>query len=225
MSENSPKPKRPSWAPRVPQVKIRCLYKNDAQGILDETLVDDVGIGLYLRCKSILTVTEIYHCRRLPCPACGTTISIEANPDTLRCDACGWHYPWEKYRDTFRHQKLDEGGAGEFFAEFIRNWERAATARERLLLIDRLIHRWHWEAQQEDHILGRPTGVNMIEGSRSQVIEFLNTLTYGPSSSPEALAMRDSWRKLHDQTRADQAAWGQSARPPSEERKADQESI
>lgn len=31
------------WEPRVPQHKIRRLYENDAAGIIDEALIDDVA--------------------------------------------------------------------------------------------------------------------------------------------------------------------------------------
>jgi len=45
------------WAPPVSKEKIRRLYESDASGLRDDELLDDVGITLYLRCKSILTVT------------------------------------------------------------------------------------------------------------------------------------------------------------------------
>jgi hypothetical protein len=46
------------WSPRVPQWKIQRLYESDAQGLLDEELLDDVGITLWLRCRDILTIHE-----------------------------------------------------------------------------------------------------------------------------------------------------------------------
>ena len=33
------------WAPRVSKKKIRKLYESEATGLLDETLLDDVGIS------------------------------------------------------------------------------------------------------------------------------------------------------------------------------------
>ncbi len=48
----------PSWAPRVPQHKIRQLYLDDAQGIYDDALIADVGYGLLARCGSFLAANE-----------------------------------------------------------------------------------------------------------------------------------------------------------------------
>src|SRR5258708_28782977 len=45
------------WAPKVRPEKIWQLYQNDARGLVDETLVDDVGLALYLRCESVLLVS------------------------------------------------------------------------------------------------------------------------------------------------------------------------
>jgi hypothetical protein len=42
------------WPPRVSKVKLRRLYQADAQGIIDQALLDDVGITLLLRCQAIL---------------------------------------------------------------------------------------------------------------------------------------------------------------------------
>jgi hypothetical protein len=46
------------WAQRVSPAKIRQVYNLDAQGIMDEELIDDVAYAFYARCESILTVTE-----------------------------------------------------------------------------------------------------------------------------------------------------------------------
>ena len=57
------------WAPRVPKHKIRRLYEADAKGMLDEDLLNDVGITLLLRCESILAVAEAQR-GRVKCPRC-----------------------------------------------------------------------------------------------------------------------------------------------------------
>ena len=44
------------WTPRVPKAKIRRLYEADAQGIVDQELLDDVGTTLFARCQDILTI-------------------------------------------------------------------------------------------------------------------------------------------------------------------------
>ena len=46
------------WGRRVPKWKIRRLYELDARGIVDEELIDDVGVTVFERCRSILTMRE-----------------------------------------------------------------------------------------------------------------------------------------------------------------------
>ena len=41
------------WAPRVPRWKIARLYENDACGLADEALIDDVAYSLLERCRSM----------------------------------------------------------------------------------------------------------------------------------------------------------------------------
>ena len=45
------------WEPRVPEHKIRRLDENDATGIIDKELVDDVAYRLY-------TLVKVPHCVR-----------------------------------------------------------------------------------------------------------------------------------------------------------------
>ena len=48
------------WSPRVGPQKILRLYQTDAQGIVDEDLIDEVGHGLLARCESIRIVSDAY---------------------------------------------------------------------------------------------------------------------------------------------------------------------
>jgi hypothetical protein len=209
---------KPRWAPRVPQQKLRRLYEGDAAGRLDEALLEDVGWTLYLRCRAALEVGRLRAERTVRCPRCEALVPIADQHDRssmLAC-GCGWRLTWGAYWATFRHQELGPGGAGPIFAGFVRGWERAATARERMLLVDRLIHMWHWEtaAERPSFGLGRPTGVNLIEGSRKQVIAFLDGLSYGAAASPEAEAARASWRAGLAYTHAKTRAWHERRRRP-----------
>ena len=49
--------------------KIRRLYETDAMGIVDEELLDDVGLSLCLRCQSILAVSDARN-GKVRCPGC-----------------------------------------------------------------------------------------------------------------------------------------------------------
>jgi predicted RNA-binding Zn-ribbon protein involved in translation (DUF1610 family) len=207
---------KPRWGPRVPQHKLRLLYEQMASGRVDDELLDDVGITLYARCKSILTIGDIHEHKRLPCPQCGRPIaldsarfSLERVEYLLECPACGWSLPWRDYWATFRHQELGPGGDRDIFEGFTQTWEAARTSQAKILAVDRIIHQWHWETAVErpGFGLGRPTGVNLIEGNRKDVIAFLDRLTYGVNTPPEVAEARDAWRAGLGEVRARQAQW------------------
>jgi len=80
----------PRWASKVPNAKIQRLYGSDANGILDEELVDEVGWALWSRYDSILQVTEA-HYGRVICPACGAVISHYESNDQLKEHTTPWH--------------------------------------------------------------------------------------------------------------------------------------
>src|SRR5207248_7542300 len=117
----------------------------------------------------------------------------------LACAACPWRLTWGEYHVTFRHQELYGIGHNPYIAEYLDAWPGARTPREKLLLIDRLIHLWHHEELRHEHGLGRPTGVNLIEGSRKQVLAFLDGLTYGAESTPELRERLERWRAHWDE--------------------------
>jgi hypothetical protein len=48
------------WQPWVDPEKICRLHEADAPGILDEKPLDQVAFALFVRCQSVITVTEIY---------------------------------------------------------------------------------------------------------------------------------------------------------------------
>jgi hypothetical protein len=186
----------------VPQAKLRRLYERIATGLVDAELLDDVGYRLYARCQSILVVDGLRKRRELPCPACGSIVSLGddwtgTDPEkVIHCQTCGWSLRWGDYWGTFRHQELGPGGATDIFEDFLNDWSEARTERAKILAIDRVIHRWHWETAEvlPAFGLGRPSGVNLIEGNRHDVIAFLDQLTYGDSTPPEVRAFRDTWR-------------------------------
>jgi hypothetical protein len=190
-------PKAPRWAGRVPRHKIARLYELEARGIVDEALLDDVGISLLLRCQDSLRATEA-HKGRAPCPVCDARIPHKWDRETLVCEGCGWRGLWCEYLKSYQDKQLCAGGMEGYFEEFVRDYPRARGPREKLLLIDLLIHRFHREysgkAVSEDDP-GRPGCVNLIGGRLGEVMRFLDELTYGPSTAPELGATRERWRE------------------------------
>jgi hypothetical protein len=189
------------WAPRIKAHLIHRLYESDAQGRLDEELLDRVGWELYSRCQGFLQADQA--CKgSAVCPTCGETVlhGLRKN-DRLLCTACGWECLWGDYLQTIRNQQLNGGPeVAALFQEFVDGYPLAQKPAEKMVWIDRLIHGFH-------HFLRsgrtrRPVGVNLIDGDLQFVIEFLDQLSYGESSTPGLQETWDLWReKIHSQCR------------------------
>jgi hypothetical protein len=181
------------WAPKVPQHKIRRLYQTDAKGIVDDELIDDVGWALWERCDSILTVTEA-HYGRVRCPSCETIIERQdrsSDDEIVKCETCGWQIKWANYHHTYRHQQLFGANAVDVFQKYHTVFPQAGSAKEKMVLIDQLIHEFHVGLKE----LGRPVAANLIQGRLFEVIRFLDELTYEGESAAGVSDSRDTWRR------------------------------
>jgi len=179
----------PTWAPRVSRLKIRQLYETDAQGIYDLDLIHEVGYSLLARCESFITANRARE-GELPCPECGQTVRRE---EVLRCP-CGWTLPWADYFKTIQHKQLS--GADPVlqpFQDFVDAFPSARTPQAKMLLIDRLIHGFHWYYKGGGPT--RPVAVNLIEGHLSDVVAFLERLSYGSKSTPGTRETFAQWDK------------------------------
>lgn len=194
------------WALPVRQDRLRRLYEADARGITDEALTDDVGLALYLRCRSILTVMEAA-AGRVACPRCaragvesiirrvGKDLSRASKAEELRCAVCGWATTWGQYWLTYRNQQLYGAGGMKAFRTFLTDFDRAHSAREKLHAIDRLIHSFHYNLKKgaKEYTPSRPAAANVVEGSLGEVISFLDRLTYGEATTPEMRETRAAY--------------------------------
>jgi predicted RNA-binding Zn-ribbon protein involved in translation (DUF1610 family) len=185
------------------------LYESDAAGLIDEDLLDDVGTRLYLRCESIKKVQAIQLEGKVPCPSCGQTIlrnaKVRRANEMVRCHSCGWALPWQEYWVTFRHQEL--AGDAAFIGPFMEDWRNARTTKAKMLAVDRVIHCWHNEERTKGgYGIGRPSGVNLIEGSRNQVISFLDELTFGSGVAADS-GRYESWKTNLERVRAATSAY------------------
>jgi hypothetical protein len=174
----------------VRQFKIRRLYDNDAQGIIDEDLIDEVGYALYARCESVWMVTE----RR--CPECREKCQI-LNWRTMICSACGWSTSWEAYKRSYKGKRIHGGRAYEFFLTYMDEFGRARGPRQKMLAIDRVIHALH---ESLDQVWTTPASVNLIEGTRDEVIAFLDALAYGDTADPAMRSRKEEWRQKMSET-------------------------
>ncbi len=189
---------KPVWNPRVSRHLIWRLYHSDATGIRDEDLVNEVGIALLLRVESCLTVSEAQR-GRVKCPECGTVVERTMRPsgqgeaDMVICPRCDWQLPWSEYRKTFHNKHLGCAGMLVPCQEFAREYPKARTYPEKMVLIDTLIHRFHW--QMEGHA-AQPGAATIIGGDMSEVADFLDELAYSQQSSPGLAERRDEWREV-----------------------------
>lgn len=173
------------WGKKVPQELIAKLYYKDSQGILDEELADEAGYALFARCESIISVTYGFEHKKLICPSCGKDIPL--HDDAFTCQ-CGFSATWDEFRKSYKNKQLYGANALPVFLAYRRDFSAAKGYGEKMITIDTLIHSFHilhsyrkkydvFDPEDEDNALGRPTGVNLIEGSLSEVIMFLNELT------------------------------------------------
>lgn len=188
---------RPTWAPRVPQHLIRQLYENDAAGMVDEALLDEVGWRLVARCKSFIEAVEATH-GLVRCPRCSTVIHRVFTPDEwLSCPTCDWELSWKQFFSSIQHHQLSGAQpVTDLFNQFIDHFQRARTYQAKMLLIDHLIHAFHINLREGCST--RTTGVNLIEGRYHEVVAFLDGLSYGSFTTPGLLESLVDWRsKIH----------------------------
>jgi hypothetical protein len=180
----------PTWAPRVPRKLIERLYKSDADGFRDEDLANEVGCALLVRCESMIEARAAVD-GSVKCPSCGTAITHAGNKEeTLVCHSCHWSVPWGDYLKTFSKQELIGGLLEPYIEAFIREYPRVRAYRRKVIQIDRLIHRFHGELNNHP---GRLGGANFIDGPRKDLVEFLNSLTYGQNGTSELQLTKEKW--------------------------------
>lgn len=189
----------PTWYPRVPKHKIRRLYQQDARGIQDEELADEVGFALLARCESFLEANKAVQGQAV-CPVCGGLVYHKAQKEEwLVCGVCGWSLQWEKYFSTLQGKQLS-GAAPviRLFHDYIKKFPIAQTYQHKMLLIDQLIHGYHWH---QKFGATRPVAVNLIDGRLADVIAFLDELHHGESSASGLKNSHDQWEEKSQSVR------------------------
>ncbi len=191
MTQGERKYTLPRWAPRVSKGKIERLYRGSTNGVLDEDIIDDVGYAIYARCESMLEVTEIVRTGRPHCPECETVCpSRNWQPnEEIVCPACEWRCPVSVYNKTHSRKNFGTGGLDKQIREFMNGFKSARSYGDKVVLIDTLIHWFHWGSTQS-----RPLATALIEGSMKTTMAFLDKLNYG-DSLPNVQKTREEWRR------------------------------
>lgn len=164
------------WAPKVAQGPVARLYELDAAGIRDEELLDHVGYALWARAADVALVER----SGVRCPVDATEFRLGDDvwyrlPVDLtgQCPTCGWQTTVGVWHDSFR--KTDLSGWAPFVDVYVARWPGARSYRDRMLLVDALLHEIH------------ATGGNLVRaliegGRRNSPHAFLDRLASGPDS-------------------------------------------
>lgn len=169
------KSERIAWSPRIRPVLIKRLYESDALGLQDDELCNDVGFRLYMRCQTVLMVSR----NEVACPRCDAIFRIDTSSSeaVTVCPTkdCNWQTTRLEYHQSWSKKRIWGANALPAFEEFYNRLSIALPYREKMVLIDQLIHSFHWSLQQK--LPARSAANNLIEGDHDQVVEFLDKLT------------------------------------------------
>ncbi len=112
----------------------------------------------------------------------------------LVCGGCGWRVRWGDYQRTHNRKELLAGVKGaptaRIFEAFVKRWLGCRAPRDKMILIDTLIHEFHADALNN---LSRPSAYNVIKGNATAVVVLQDALVYGEESTSGLCASREQW--------------------------------
>jgi len=172
------------WAPPLRPAVLKRLYDSDAAGFLDVELCDEVGISLYARCTTFAQVRA----GEVECPACGTVFSLSREGKSS-CSGknCDWHTTWAVYIQSLRNYNAYTGRAVAAYDDFLRAYPSATTYKQKILLIDQLIHSFHVNEKTGQAV--KSIASKLLEGNKKEVVKFLDDLS---AVNP---ASKERWRR------------------------------
>lgn len=94
--------------------------------------------------------------------------------DFRQCD-CGFQYSYKEYRRSYRKNNMPTGAAAKVFNSFISDWRRADCYRQKIILIDTLLHEFH--KSLVSGAVHRPVAMNFIDGTRKNVEAIIRDLS------------------------------------------------
>jgi ribosomal protein L37AE/L43A len=187
----------------LPSGKLIQLYEANAAGLLDDELLDDVGWRLWERLGDVVRVTN----GRVRCPSCGTEFQVRSadrsSDDVVPCPGCDWAVTPRAWHKSWEHRDLN--GSCPAFQPYVDKWPAARSVRDRMLLIDEVVHALH--VASRDDAPGNFAARNFLEGSRPKIVALLEELAYGPGSHI-ADGARARWQGAQQHYRSDQVRRG-----------------
>jgi hypothetical protein len=183
------------WAPRLPQAVIVQVYAQDAQGIVDEGLIDRVGAALDARAESMLLIAR----RQIRCPRCGVVFGLGdvwRDEDVVRCSEqdCGWEATFQTCRNSWRRRHLFGGSILPLLEAYRNEYSQAGSPRAKLQLIDRLLHAFGRDPRTGE--IRWPSVGHFIEGKSPKCVALLESLSLGKDSTPGLRETKQHWLEM-----------------------------
>jgi len=183
------------WCKKVSRGDLHRLYQGESKGMMDEVLLDDIGLTFYMRCKQAKEVRERMDKGQIICHHCGTVLTggrvsptgsvLMKNADNylpIHC-GCGYSYTYREYRRNCNAVNMPGGRATPTFEHFLQKWPGCKDAKDKMMLIDWLIHECHVTLMSG--MKGRSVCVNLIEGTLKQISDLIMKLAYGSNKKEQ----------------------------------------
>ena len=184
---DSEPPAKIRWAPRLRPQLLKRLYDADAQGLRDLELCDEVGMILYMRCRTYMFVLR----GEVECPACRTVFEVGGLDDwqdqsETHCPnpACTWFTTRALYRQSIHNHYAHPGRAITAYRSFYERYPHARTYQAKMRLIDQLIHQFHVEEKTGRAV--KSIASRLLEGNKKAVVRFLDELSARDPAEKEA---------------------------------------
>jgi hypothetical protein len=184
------------WAGKGSRRDIQRLYESDAKGLLDEDLLNQVMVTIYVRICDMFEVREAQKLGRVKCRSCKAYIPqpyVMGGPNKNRplvCEQCGWQTTCGEFYGSYTGKDMLPGSRTELFQEFLERFPAARTPQEKMLLLDWLIHAFHVQSG----VSSRLVAMNVIQGSRDQLVQLLTKL----AADEAGAATKDTWLAEQD---------------------------
>ena len=176
------------WHKKVSRNDLFRLYQSESKGMIDEILLDDIGLTFYMRCKQAKEVRECMDKGQIICHHCGAVLKTGCVSPTasvlkksvgdsliIPCD-CGYSYTYREYRRSCNSVNMPGGRAEPIFENFLQKWPGCRDVKSKMLLIDWLVHECHVTLMSGER--GRSVCVNLIEGTLKQISDLILKLAY-----------------------------------------------
>lgn len=165
-----------NWCKKVSRSDLFRLYQGEAKGLLDEDLLEDIGLTFYTRCTQAKEARELMEKGHMLCLHCGAVLGVGIERqavlgnEPVYCE-CGYSYTYREYRRSCNAVNMPGGRATPKFEGFIKEWTLCKDASQKMMQIDRLIHECHVTLMSGAQ--GRSVCINLIEGSLKQIADLI----------------------------------------------------